>query len=144
MFCLTRYQVQSYACAVVFCYFRKSSLHQDTQQGRVWYRKLVKTRRVRRGHDISRFILSFEVEHWLKLVFPPRASSIASDRSGSGNDVADYQLRKRVLLNAPELATLHRELVMTGWSDNRERVWDDRTHTSPGPGSLGALHELVV
>ena len=55
----------------------------------------------------------------------PRASSIASDRSGSGNDVADYQLRKRVLLNAPELATLHRELVMTGQITENE-FWDGR------------------
>ncbi|KAF9653830.1 hypothetical protein BDM02DRAFT_3086761 [Thelephora ganbajun] len=57
----------------------------------------------------------------------PRASSIASDKSGSGNDVADYQLRKRVLLNSPELATLHRELVMTGQITESE-FWDGREH----------------
>ena len=55
----------------------------------------------------------------------PRASSVASDRSGSGNDVADFQLRKRVLLNSPELATLHRELVMTGQITENE-FWDGR------------------
>lgn len=55
----------------------------------------------------------------------PRASSITSDRSGSGNDVADFQLRKRVLLNSPELATLHRELVMTGQITENE-FWDGR------------------
>ena len=55
----------------------------------------------------------------------PRDSSIASDRSGSGNDVADYQLRKRVLLNAPELANLHRELVMSGQITENE-FWDGR------------------
>lgn len=54
----------------------------------------------------------------------PRASSIASDRSGSANDV-DYQLRKRVLLNSPELATLHRELVMAGQITENE-FWDGR------------------
>ena len=55
----------------------------------------------------------------------PRASSIASDMSGSGNDAADFQLRKRVLLNSPELATLHRELVMTGQITENE-FWDGR------------------
>ena len=55
----------------------------------------------------------------------PRASSIASDRSGSAYDTADYQLRKRVLLNSPELATLHRELVMTGQITENE-FWDGR------------------
>lgn len=53
----------------------------------------------------------------------PRASSIASDRSG--NDAADFQLRKRVLLNSPELANLHRELVMTGKITENE-FWDGR------------------
>ena len=55
----------------------------------------------------------------------PRASSIASDKSGSANDAADFQLRKRVLLNSPELATLHRELVMTGQITENE-FWDGR------------------
>ena len=55
----------------------------------------------------------------------PRASSVASDRSGSGNDATDYQLRKRVLLNSPELANLHRELVMTGRITENE-FWDGR------------------
>ena len=55
----------------------------------------------------------------------PRASSVTSDRSGSGNDAADYQLRKRVLLNSPELANLHRELVMTGQITENE-FWDGR------------------
>jgi len=55
----------------------------------------------------------------------PRASSVASDRSGSANDVADYQLRKRVLLNSPDLATLHRELVMSGQITENE-FWDGR------------------
>ena len=45
--------------------------------------------------------------------------------SGSGNDAADFQLRKRVLLNSPELATLHRELVMTGQITENE-FWDGR------------------
>ena len=55
----------------------------------------------------------------------PRASSVASDKSGSANDAADFQLRKRVLLNSPELATLHRELVMTGQITENE-FWDGR------------------
>ena len=55
----------------------------------------------------------------------PRASSIASDRSGSANDAADFQLRKRVLLNSPELANLHRELVMSGQITENE-FWDGR------------------
>lgn len=55
----------------------------------------------------------------------PRASSITSDKSGSGNDAADFQLRKRVLLNSPELANLHRELVMTGQITENE-FWDGR------------------
>lgn len=55
----------------------------------------------------------------------PRASSVASDRSGSGNDAADFQLRKRVLLNSLELANLHRELVMTGQITENE-FWDGR------------------
>jgi transcription initiation factor TFIIH subunit 1 len=55
----------------------------------------------------------------------PRASSIASDRSGSGNDTADFLLRKRVLLNSPELANLHRELVMSGQITENE-FWDGR------------------
>ena len=55
----------------------------------------------------------------------PRASSITSDRSGSGNDAADFQLRKRVLLNSPDLANLHRELVMSGQITENE-FWDGR------------------
>ena len=62
----------------------------------------------------------------------PRASSIASDRSGSGNDAADYQLRKRVLLNSLELANLHRELVMTGRITENE-FWDGREVHKYGP-----------
>ena len=55
----------------------------------------------------------------------PRASSISSDKSGSGNDAADFQLRKRVLLNSSDLAVLHRELVMTGQITENE-FWDGR------------------
>ncbi|RXW25036.1 hypothetical protein EST38_g827 [Candolleomyces aberdarensis] len=62
-----------------------------------------------------------------------RAASVAaSDRRGTpaitGNDPAtDFRLRKRVLMNNPELGTLHRELVMTGQISEAE-FWDGREH----------------
>lgn len=57
-----------------------------------------------------------------------RAPSVTSDSRASSapaNDAGDYRLRKRVLLNSPELAALHRELVMTGQITESE-FWDGR------------------
>jgi hypothetical protein len=59
----------------------------------------------------------------------PRPISATSDSrasSTSANDVtSDYRLRKRALLSSPELAALHRELVMTGQITENE-FWDGR------------------
>ncbi|KAJ3550103.1 hypothetical protein NM688_g5109 [Phlebia brevispora] len=60
-----------------------------------------------------------------------RAASIASDSRGSGtpvNDpINDFRLRKKVLLSTPELAALHRELVMAGQITENE-FWEGREH----------------
>jgi transcription initiation factor TFIIH subunit 1 len=71
-----------------------------------------------------------------KLSIPPsrastsRAPSVASDRMGTpavpGNDHAsDFRLRKKVLLSNPGLATLHKELVMSGQISEAE-FWEGR------------------
>lgn len=57
-----------------------------------------------------------------------RAASVDSRASGTpvGNDPTnDYRLRKKVLLANPELATLHRELVMGGHISENE-FWEGR------------------
>ncbi|KAJ2917789.1 hypothetical protein MD484_g2640, partial [Candolleomyces efflorescens] len=62
-----------------------------------------------------------------------RAASVAaSDSRGTpaitGNGpAADFRLRKKVLMNNPELGSLHRELVMTGQISEAE-FWDGREH----------------
>ncbi|TFK25165.1 hypothetical protein FA15DRAFT_687097 [Coprinopsis marcescibilis] len=61
-----------------------------------------------------------------------RAQSVASDSRATptivGNDpAADFHLRKKVLMNNPELGTLHRELVMSGQISEAE-FWDGREH----------------
>lgn len=71
-----------------------------------------------------------------KLSVPPsrastsRAPSVASDRMGTpvvaGNDHAsDFRLRKKVLLGNPDLATLHKELVISGQISEAE-FWEGR------------------
>ena len=58
-----------------------------------------------------------------------RAQSVASDTHTSGTPVNDptndFRLRKKVLLNTPELAQLHRELVMGGHITEGE-FWEGR------------------
>ncbi|KAI0663565.1 hypothetical protein C8Q70DRAFT_906577 [Cubamyces menziesii] len=60
-----------------------------------------------------------------------RAASVASESRGPGtpvNDpVHDFRLRKKVLLSNPELAQLHRELVMGGHISENE-FWEGREH----------------
>ncbi|ETW80595.1 hypothetical protein HETIRDRAFT_61689 [Heterobasidion irregulare TC 32-1] len=58
-----------------------------------------------------------------------RAASVSSDARTPGtpiNDpINDFRLRKKVLVNNPELAALHRELVITGQITEAE-FWDGR------------------
>lgn len=58
-----------------------------------------------------------------------RAASVSSDARTPGtpiNDpIHDFRLRKKVLVNNPELAALHRELVITGQITEAE-FWDGR------------------
>lgn len=58
-----------------------------------------------------------------------RAASVVSDSRGSGTPVNDptndFRLRKKVLLATPELAQLHRELVMGGHITESE-FWEGR------------------
>ncbi|KAI0703370.1 hypothetical protein C8T65DRAFT_654998 [Cerioporus squamosus] len=61
-----------------------------------------------------------------------RAVSVASDMRASGTPVgndatSDFRLRKKVLLSNPELAQLHRELVMGGHISENE-FWEGREH----------------
>ncbi|RPD74246.1 hypothetical protein L226DRAFT_553368 [Lentinus tigrinus ALCF2SS1-7] len=61
-----------------------------------------------------------------------RAVSVASDSRASGTPVgsdptSDFRLRKKVLLSTPELAQLHRELVMAGHITENE-FWEGREH----------------
>ncbi|KAM5530768.1 hypothetical protein V8D89_015575 [Ganoderma adspersum] len=61
-----------------------------------------------------------------------RAQSVASDSRASGtplsdNPTNDFRLRKKVLLSTPELAQLHRELVMGGHITENE-FWEGREH----------------
>ncbi|KAI0930476.1 hypothetical protein AcW1_009147 [Taiwanofungus camphoratus] len=60
-----------------------------------------------------------------------RAPSMGSDSRASGtpfNDpTSDFRLRKKVLLSTPELAALHRELVMGGHITENE-FWEGREH----------------
>ncbi|KAL7281728.1 hypothetical protein ACG7TL_005046 [Trametes sanguinea] len=62
---------------------------------------------------------------------PSRAASVASDSRTSGTPVSDptsdFRLRKKVLLSNPELAQLHRELVMGGHISENE-FWEGREH----------------
>jgi transcription initiation factor TFIIH subunit 1 len=65
------------------------------------------------------------------------ASVVASDRRtpslpptgpiGNGDTANEFRLKKKVLLADPELATLHRELVMTGQITELE-FWEGRDH----------------
>ncbi|KAI0775657.1 hypothetical protein BD413DRAFT_530381 [Trametes elegans] len=60
-----------------------------------------------------------------------RAASVVSESRASGTPVSDpthdFQLRKKVLLSTPELAQLHRELVMGGHISESE-FWEGREH----------------
>ncbi|KAH9949597.1 hypothetical protein B0H21DRAFT_727583 [Amylocystis lapponica] len=59
-----------------------------------------------------------------------RAVSVGDSRASGtpANDPSsDYRLRKKVLLNSPELAALHRELVMGGQITENE-FWEGREH----------------
>jgi transcription initiation factor TFIIH subunit 1 len=66
-----------------------------------------------------------------------RAESVSSHRGTPVNDpINDFHVRKKVLLNTPELAALHRELVMSGQITETE-FWEGRevcetsTHDTP-------------
>ena len=68
-----------------------------------------------------------------------RAQSVASDSRASGTPFGDhptndFRLRKKVLLSTPELAQLHRELVMGGHITENE-FWEGREVT---------IHILIV
>ena len=59
-----------------------------------------------------------------------RAASVVSESRASGtpvsdNPTTDFRLRKKVLLSTPELAQLHRELVMGGHITENE-FWEGR------------------
>jgi hypothetical protein len=59
-----------------------------------------------------------------------RAASVSSDRKTTpvipGNDPAsDFRLRKKVLMNHPDLGSLHRDLVISGQITEAE-FWDGR------------------
>ncbi|KAI0630295.1 hypothetical protein C8Q77DRAFT_1160645 [Trametes polyzona] len=58
-----------------------------------------------------------------------RAPSVASDSRGTpvSDPTYDFRLRKKVLLNTPELAQLHRELVIGGHISENE-FWEGREH----------------
>ncbi|THH30841.1 hypothetical protein EUX98_g3340 [Antrodiella citrinella] len=58
-----------------------------------------------------------------------RAPSVSSDSRGtpSGEAANDFRIRKRVLMGTPELAALHRELVIGGHITEAE-FWDGREH----------------
>ncbi|KAI0374101.1 hypothetical protein BV20DRAFT_1118712 [Pilatotrama ljubarskyi] len=58
-----------------------------------------------------------------------RAPSVASDSRGTpvSDPTHDFRLRKKVLLSNPELAQLHRELVMGGHISENE-FWEGREH----------------
>ncbi|EED77037.1 predicted protein, partial [Postia placenta Mad-698-R] len=60
-----------------------------------------------------------------------RAASVAGDGRASATPVSDptseFRLRKKVLLGNPELAALHRELVMGGHITENE-FWEGREH----------------
>jgi transcription initiation factor TFIIH subunit 1 len=66
-----------------------------------------------------------------------RAESVSSHRGTPVNDpINDFHVRKKVLLNTPELAALHRELVMSGQITETEfwegrEVCDTPTHDMP-------------
>jgi transcription initiation factor TFIIH subunit 1 len=55
-----------------------------------------------------------------------RAASVSSTRGTPVNDpVSDFRIRKKVLVKTPELAALHRELVMSGQITETE-FWEGR------------------
>lgn len=55
-----------------------------------------------------------------------RAASVSSTRGTPVNDpVNDFRIRKKVLVKTPELAALHRELVMSGQITETE-FWEGR------------------
>ena len=55
-----------------------------------------------------------------------RAESVSSTRDTPVNDpVNDFRIRKKVLVKTPELAALHRELVMSGQITETE-FWEGR------------------
>ncbi|KAH8119094.1 hypothetical protein DFH11DRAFT_1501151 [Phellopilus nigrolimitatus] len=60
-----------------------------------------------------------------------RATSVSSNgrasSSAPGGSTEDFRIRKKVLMKNPELATLHRELVMTGQITESE-FWEGREH----------------
>ena len=66
-----------------------------------------------------------------------RAESVSSHRGTPVNDpIHDFHIRKKVLLNTPELAALHRDLVMSGQITETEfwegrEVCDTPTHDTP-------------
>lgn len=75
-----------------------------------------------------------------------RAQSVASDSRASGTPLSDYptndfRLRKKVLISTPELAQLHRELVMGGHITENE-FWEGR-EVSTQINSLISLRAIV-
>jgi transcription initiation factor TFIIH subunit 1 len=70
-----------------------------------------------------------------------RAESVSSTRGTPVNDpVHDFRIRKKVLVKTPELAALHRELVVSGQITETE-FWEGReVHTLNRCLSSGACH----
>ena len=65
-----------------------------------------------------------------------RAESVSSTRETPVNDpINDFRIRKKVLVKTPELAALHRELVMSGQITETE-FWEGReVHSSRSSGT---------
>lgn len=77
---------------------------------------------------------------------PSRAPSVPTDRRSTpviqGIDPAtDFRLRKKVLVANPDLAALHRELVITGHISESE-FWDGREVSSFPPSQLPFFSSL--
>jgi transcription initiation factor TFIIH subunit 1 len=69
-----------------------------------------------------------------------RAESVSSTRGTPVNDpINDFRIRKKVLVKTPELAALHRELVMSGQITETE-FWEGReVRTNPSRSCVGRV-----
>jgi len=72
-----------------------------------------------------------------------RAESVSSTRGTPVNDpVNDFRIRKKVLVKTPELAALHRELVMSGQITETE-FWEGREVRSTRLGPNRAMSDVM-